>query len=74
MSDPRPGISGIANNAIDALKNSPVLMLVILLNVVFVISFGYYLMKAEQHQAEYRQSALLIMEKCILQTTPIPKN
>jgi hypothetical protein len=68
-----PGVIGVATNTIDALKGSPVLLVMVLLNMAFITAAAWYL-RNQQDKA----FALLdtVFERCLpgapLQKEPGP--
>lgn len=68
---PSATIAGVASDAIGALRTSPVLLLIVLLNMVFATVGGYYLLQVEAYRAADRQALAGLLEKCIVHTVPI---
>jgi len=63
MTDPpREGISGVALGMIDALKTSPVVLLIVLLNMAFAGGAAYYLTHIENMRSEYLK---LLLDRCL---------
>ena len=60
MSD--SGITGIANNTIGALKGSPILLVMVVLNAVFIAAGSYYLSK---QQDDTSQVMIKIFDRCL---------
>jgi len=59
---PSPGVTGVATDTIDALRGSPNLLLVFLLNAVFIGALFYYLLDERRG----RQAVVdKILERCI---------
>jgi CDP-diacylglycerol pyrophosphatase len=56
------GVTSVATSAIDALKTSPVLLLIVLLNMAFAGSAGWYLASTENKRNE---AVRLILDRCI---------
>jgi hypothetical protein len=56
------GITGLGGEVIDALKTSPVLLLIVLLNMAFAGSAAYYLSNIENKRSE---ATKLILDRCI---------
>src|SRR5262245_17503411 len=68
---PSSGVAGVATTAIDALKTSPTLLLIVLRNMVFAACGTWFLINLENHRAHDRSLLIGMIEKCILQTTPL---
>jgi hypothetical protein len=64
-------VAGVATSAIDALRTSPVLLLIVVLNMTFALAAGYYLLQQESYRAKDRDALAGLLEKCITQTVPI---
>ena len=68
------GVTGMANNAIDALKTSPILLLIVLLNMAFAGAGAYMLvmglsLAATQmvHEGDIRhKERMLMLERCVV--------
>lgn len=61
------GVTGLAGDAIDALKTSPVLLLIVLLNMAFAGAAAYYLTGIENKRSE---ATKLILDRCIPYASP----
>jgi hypothetical protein len=59
---PREGISGVALSMVDALKTSPVLLLIVILNMAFAGGAAYYLTHIENMRSEYLK---LLLDRCL---------
>jgi len=59
---PRQGVTGVATGIVDALKTSPVLLLIILLNMAFAGGAAYYLTYIENLRSEYLK---LLLDRCL---------
>jgi hypothetical protein len=66
MSDQPPrrneGMTDVALGVVDSLKTSPVILLIVLLNMAFAGSAAYYLTGIENKRAE---ATRLILDRCI---------
>jgi hypothetical protein len=62
MSENQSGITGIANNTIGALKGSPILLVMVVLNAVFIGAGSYYLSK---QQDDTSQVMIKIFDRCL---------
>lgn len=68
------GVSGVANSAIDALKTSPVLLLIVLLNMAFAGAGAYVFMGAlhlaadrlQQNDDIRHKERMLLLERCVV--------
>jgi CDP-diacylglycerol pyrophosphatase len=56
------GITGVANNTIGALKGSPILLVMVVLNAVFIAAGSYYLSK---QQDDTSQVMIKIFDRCL---------
>lgn len=56
------GITGIATGTIDALKNSPTLLVMVVLNAAFLGAGSYYLSKQQDDVAQVTDK---ILERCL---------
>jgi hypothetical protein len=65
------GITAIAGDAIDALKTSPVLLLIVLLNMAFAGAASYYLERQEERRGEGISALISLLDKCTMHTVPI---
>jgi hypothetical protein len=65
------GVVGVASGAIEALKTSPVLLLIVLLNMVFAVAAAYYLLQVESYRAADRHKVAEMLDKCIGNTVPM---
>ena len=65
------GISAVAGDVVDALRTSPVLLLIVLLNMAFAGGAAYYLVHVEDYRAQDRTALLALLEKCTLHTVPL---
>ena len=52
------GISAVAGDVVDALRTSPVLLLIVLLNMAFAGGAAYYLVRVEDYRAQDRTALL----------------
>jgi hypothetical protein len=68
---PRSGIIGMAHDTIDALKTSPAILLIVLLNMAFAGGAAYYLVTVENYRAAGTTRLLDLLEKCALHTIPL---
>lgn len=69
MSDQRPGtMTGVAIGVVDALRTSPVILLIVLLNMAFVLGGAYYLTGIENKRNEAMR---LILDRCIPHAQPL---
>jgi hypothetical protein len=57
-------VTGVAGGVVDALKTSPVLLLIVLLNMAFAGGAAYYLTGIENKRSE---AIRLILDRCIPQ-------
>lgn len=57
--------TGIATGLIDAFKTSPVILLIVVLNMVFAGAAAYYLLHVEAYRAEDRRAIVGLIDKCI---------
>ena len=64
-------VTGVAGDAIEALKGSPTLLLIVLLNMVFAVIAGYYLLQVEQYREKDRALVAGILDKCVSQMVPV---
>jgi len=64
-------VTTIAGGLFDAFKTSPVLLLIVILNGVFVASAAYFLLQVEAYRAADRQAIATMLDKCIAQTVPV---
>jgi hypothetical protein len=64
-------VTGVASSVIDALRTSPVLLLIVLLNMAFAGSAAYYLVSVEAHRSVGVTRLLDLLEKCTLHTVPL---
>jgi hypothetical protein len=56
------GVSGVAIDTINALKTSPVLLLIVLLNIAFAGGAAYYLTNIENKRSEY---LTMLLDRCL---------
>jgi hypothetical protein len=85
MSDPPPTVhivaadpqtvSGVAvrvaGNIVDVFRTSPVLLLIVLLNMAFCAAAAYYLVVVEDHRTHERDTLIALLEKCTMHTVPL---
>lgn len=50
---------------VGALKGSPVLLLIVILNAAFIGASGYYLTKLEEYRHEDRERVLNLLDRCL---------
>jgi hypothetical protein len=74
MSDPRPpqntteAVSAVAGGVITALRSSPVMVLVLVLNMLMVSGAIYYLVRFEQFRHSEREQLYKILHACTTKT------
>jgi hypothetical protein len=56
------GVTGVATHTIDALKNSPILLVMIILNAAFLGAGSYYLSK---QQDDTSQVMIKVFDRCL---------
>lgn len=78
VSDPAPvptrranGITAVAGDVVDALRTSPIILLIVLLNMAFAGGATYYLANQEEQRAQNVASLVALLEKCTMHTVPI---
>lgn len=64
-------VTTIAGDMFDAFRTSPVLLLIVLLNVAFAGSAAYYLLEMEKYRADDRRALATLLDKCLMQTVPL---
>ena len=64
-------ITTIAGGVFDAFKTSPILLLIVILNMAFAGAGAYYLIQIEAYRAADRQSLTAMVDKCIGQSVPL---
>ena len=64
-------ITTVAGGVIDALKTSPVLLLIVLLNAAFIFAAAYFLMLQEGYRATDRAKLIEMIDGCITKTVPM---
>lgn len=62
---------GMAAGVVEALRASPVLLLIVLLNGFFVAAAGYYLLQVEAYRAADRSALISLLDRCASQTVPM---
>jgi ABC-type sulfate transport system permease component len=62
MSDARQGVVKVADDTVGALKTSPVLLVLVLLNLCFVGGAAWYLSTQQQHVASLVEKML---DRCL---------
>lgn len=62
---------GAAGDVVDALKTSPVLLLIVLLNGIFAACAGYYLLQVEHYRADDRKALFELLQQCTMRTVPV---
>jgi hypothetical protein len=55
----------MVTHALESLRASPLLLLVLLLNMLFVLAVGYYLLRLEQYRSEDRKTLMVMLDKCL---------
>jgi hypothetical protein len=65
------GAVAVAGDVVDAFKTSPVLLLIVLLNMAFCGAAAYYLLRVEDYRAADRVALFSLLEKCTMHTVPI---
>jgi hypothetical protein len=64
------GVVALGGDVVGALKTSPVLLLIVLLNMAFAGVGGYYLLQVEAYRAQERAALSSLLEKCLTQSVP----
>ena len=65
------GITTIASGVLDALRTSPVLLLIVLLNMAFCGMGGYYLLQVEAYRAQDRAALSGLLSRCLTEAVPV---
>lgn len=68
---PAAGVVGLGVGVVDALKTSPVLLLIVILNMAFAFAGSYYLLQVEAYRAADRAALAGLLTKCLTETVPI---
>ena len=68
---PAQGVFVFASEALGALKTSPVLLLIVVLNLVFASLAGYYLLQVEHYRADDRAAIGNLLADCINRSVPV---
>jgi hypothetical protein len=58
----RDGVTGVASDVVSALRTSPVLLLIVILNMAFAGSAAYYLTGIENKRSEVIK---LMLDRCV---------
>ena len=64
-------VTTIAGGLFDAFKTSPMLLLIVILNIAFAGAASYYLLQMEKYRADDRHELADLLNKCLMQTVPI---
>jgi hypothetical protein len=64
-------VSSLSSGMFDAFKTSPVLLLIVILNMTFAGVAGYYLLKVEEYRAKDRESMSVLLSKCLTESVPV---
>jgi len=64
-------LTTLAGSLFDSFRNTPMLLLVVVLNGFFVAAAGFYLIKVEDYRAKDRAAASELLSKCLTDTVPI---
>lgn len=64
-------VAAISGDLFGAFKTSPILLLIVLLNIAFAGSAAYYLLQMEKYRADDRHALASLLEKCLMQTVPL---
>lgn len=64
-------VTSITSGVFDAFKTSPVLLLIVLLNMAFICSAAYYMLQVEAYRAKDREALGTLLGKCLTEAVPI---
>jgi hypothetical protein len=64
-------VTTIAGDLFGAFQTSPILLLIVLLNIAFAGSAAYYLLQMEKYRADDRRALAALLDKCLMQTVPL---
>ena len=65
------GVVRVATDVVDAFKTSPVLLLIVLLNMAFAGAAAYYLVTVEDHRSRERDALIRLLDQCTMHTIPL---
>jgi hypothetical protein len=68
---PARGVIALGGDLLDALKTSPVVLLIVILNIAFAGAGAYYLLQVEAYRAGDRQALAKLLTECLTHTVPI---
>src|SRR6185312_7595682 len=66
---PSTSVIGAITTSLDALKTSPVLLLIVLLNGFFCAAAGYYLLQVEAYRHVERRDVIDMLGRCMKSAT-----
>jgi hypothetical protein len=61
---------GAAASLLSDLRSAPILLIIVLLNIAFVGTSGWYLLKVEEYRARNQVALIDLLKSCVLDTEP----